>query len=122
MITIVTHVHLREGAGRDWDAAMRTRLSAARKASGWIGGQLFRPADQPDRRVIVGTWKARANWEAWHHDPQFTGTRQARRAGEHSASPDFLGRRMTARSGRCGPGPASATSPSGCTARASTYS
>jgi len=76
MMTIVTHVHLREGAGRDWDAAMHTRLSAARKASGWVGGQLLRPADKPDRRVIVGTWRARANWEAWHHDPKFAETRQ----------------------------------------------
>jgi heme-degrading monooxygenase HmoA len=75
MMTIVTHVHLREGAGPDWDAAMRTRLSAARKASGWLGGQLLRPAEKPDRRVIVGTWRTRADWEAWHHDPQFTETR-----------------------------------------------
>src|SRR5215471_20986282 len=76
MMTIVTHVHLKQGAGDDGDAVMRTRLSAARKASGWIGGQLLRPADKPDRRVIVGTWRTRANWEAWHHDPKFTGTRQ----------------------------------------------
>jgi len=76
MMTIVTHVHLREGAGRDWDVAMRTRLSAARKRAGWVGGQLLRPADKPDRRVIVGTWRTRANWEAWHHDPQFRETRQ----------------------------------------------
>jgi heme-degrading monooxygenase HmoA len=76
MMTIVTHVHLREEAGPDWDAAMRARLSAARKASGWIGGQLLRPADKPDRRVIVGAWRSRADWEAWHHDPQFTETRQ----------------------------------------------
>ena len=76
MMTIVTHVHLREGAGRDWDDAMRKRLSAARKVSGWVGGQLLRPADKPDRRVIVGTWRTRSNWEAWHHDPQFTETRQ----------------------------------------------
>jgi heme-degrading monooxygenase HmoA len=76
MMTIVTHVHLKEGTGDDWDAAMRTRLSAARKASGWVGGQLLRPADKPDRRVIVGTWRTRANWEAWHHDPQFMETRQ----------------------------------------------
>ena len=76
MMTVVTHVHLREGAGRDWDAAMRTRLSAARKASGWVGGQLLRPADKPDRRVIVGTWRTRGNWEAWHRDPRFTETRQ----------------------------------------------
>jgi Antibiotic biosynthesis monooxygenase len=38
--------------------------------------QLLRPADKPDRRVIVGTWRTRADWEAWHHDPQFTETRQ----------------------------------------------
>jgi heme-degrading monooxygenase HmoA len=76
MMTIVTHVHLREGAGPDWDAVMRTRLSGARQASGWIGGQLLRPAEKPDRRVIVGTWRTRADWEVWHHDPQFTETRQ----------------------------------------------
>ena len=87
MMTIVTHVHLREGTGRDWDAAMRTRLSAARKASGWIGGQLLQPPDKPDTRVIVGTWRTRANWEAWHHDPQFTQTRE-RLAGLESASPE----------------------------------
>jgi transposase len=26
--------------------------------------------------VIVGTWRTRADWEAWHHDRQFTETRQ----------------------------------------------
>ena len=75
MMTIVTHVHVKEGAARDWDAIMRRRLSAARQRPGWIGGQLLRPGDKPDRRVIVGTWKGRGDWEAWHHDPQFTETR-----------------------------------------------
>jgi heme-degrading monooxygenase HmoA len=27
------------------------------------------PADKRDRRVIVGTWRTHADWEAWHHDP-----------------------------------------------------
>jgi heme-degrading monooxygenase HmoA len=76
MKTIVTYVHLRPGAGRDWDAAMRKRLSAARKRSGWVGGQLLRPADKEDKRVIVGTWRTRADWDGWHHDPQFAETRQ----------------------------------------------
>jgi heme-degrading monooxygenase HmoA len=76
MRTIVTHVHLKEGAGRDWDAAMRTRLLAAKKRPGWVGGQLLVPADKRDRRVIVGTWRTRADWEAWHDNPQFTETRQ----------------------------------------------
>ena len=76
MMTIVTHVHLKDGAGRDWDAAMRTRLSAANKRPGWVGVQLLRVADNPNRRVIVGTWRTRADWEAWHHDPKFRETRQ----------------------------------------------
>src|SRR6202521_4929990 len=76
MMTIVTHVHLKEDGGRDWDAAMRSRLTAAKKRPGWVGGQRLRQSDQPDRRVIVGTWKTRADWEAWHHDPQFAETRR----------------------------------------------
>ena len=76
MKTIVTYVHLRAGAGRGWDAVMRGRLSAARKRPGWVGGQLLRPAANEDKRVIVGTWRTRADWERWHHDPQFADTRQ----------------------------------------------
>jgi len=74
MMTIVTHVHLKEGVGREWDPAMRTRLSAAKKRPDWVGGQLLRPSDKPDRRAIVGTWRTRADWEAWHQDPQFAET------------------------------------------------
>ena len=74
--TIVTYVHLRAGAGRGWDAVMRGRLSAARKRPGWVGGQLLRPAANEDKRVIVGTWRARADWDGWHHDPTFAETRQ----------------------------------------------
>jgi heme-degrading monooxygenase HmoA len=76
MMTIVTHVHLKEEAGGEWDAAMRARLSAAKKRPGWVGGQLLQPTDKPDRRVIVGTWRSRADWEGWHQDPQFGDTRR----------------------------------------------
>ena len=76
MMTIVTHVYLKEGAGPDWDGAMRTRLSTAKKRPGWIAGQLLRPTDRPDRRVIVGTWRTVTDWEAWHQDSQFAATRQ----------------------------------------------
>jgi len=55
---------------------MRTRLSAAKKRPGWVGGQLLRPSDKPDRRVIVGTWKTRADWQTWHDDPRFAATRE----------------------------------------------
>jgi heme-degrading monooxygenase HmoA len=76
MKTIVTHVHLRPDTGREGDGVMRRRLSAARTRPGWVGGQLLRPADKEDKRVIVGTWRTRADWDGWHHDPQFAETRQ----------------------------------------------
>jgi heme-degrading monooxygenase HmoA len=76
MMTILTHVHLKEGAGRGWDTAMRARLETAKKLPGWVGGQLLRPADNRDKRVIVGTWKTRADWEGWHRDPTFAETRR----------------------------------------------
>jgi heme-degrading monooxygenase HmoA len=75
MVTIVTHVQLREGAEGEWDVAMRKRLAAAKKQPGWVGGQLLQSVDQPNRRVIVGTWRTRAHWERWHKDPLFAETR-----------------------------------------------
>jgi heme-degrading monooxygenase HmoA len=76
MMTIVTDIHLREGMERTWDAVMRARMTAAKKRPGWVGGQLLRMENQPSRRVIVGTWRTRADWEAWHLDPQFSETRR----------------------------------------------
>ena len=76
MMTIVTHLTLKEGTEPEWDAAMRERLIAARDRPGWIGGQLLIPLDGLNRRVIVGTWQTRAHWEAWHADAAFAATRR----------------------------------------------
>lgn len=76
MMTIVTQVTLKEGTEPEWDAAMRERLTAARDQAGWIGGQLLIPLDGLNRRVIIGTWQTRADWEAWHTDPVFIETRR----------------------------------------------
>lgn len=76
MMTIVALVTLREGSEPEWDAAMRERFQAAQSQEGWVGGQLCMPADRLDQRVIIGTWRTRAHWEAWHNDPTFTETRE----------------------------------------------
>jgi heme oxygenase (mycobilin-producing) len=76
MVSIVTHAQLKEGTEREWDTVMRKRLAAAKKQPGWVGGQLLRSEDKPNRRVIVGTWRARADWERWHADPRFADTRR----------------------------------------------
>jgi heme-degrading monooxygenase HmoA len=53
MMTIVTQVELKDSAEREWDAE-----------------------ENPKKRVIVGTWKSRADWEEWHQDPLFAETRR----------------------------------------------
>ena len=76
MMTIVTTVRLKEGAEQEWDTVMRERLAAARKQTGWVGGQLLRPESQSDTRIIVGTWRTKEDWAKWHEDPEFAETRQ----------------------------------------------
>jgi heme-degrading monooxygenase HmoA len=73
MVTVVTHVPLKQGAEHEWDRIMLERMNAAKKQPGWIGGQLLR---SPNGRVIVGTWLSRADWEKWHHAPEFAETRR----------------------------------------------
>ena len=89
MMTIVTHVTLREGAEPEWDDVMRERLLAAREQPGWGGGQLLMPLDRLNRRVIVGTWQTRAHWEAWHNDPTFADTRRRLQGLEAKASEEW---------------------------------
>lgn len=76
MMTVITEVALRPGSEPEWDQAMRDRLAAAEQQPGWVGGQLLIPLDGLNRRVIVGTWSTRADWEAWHADPAFRETRE----------------------------------------------
>jgi heme-degrading monooxygenase HmoA len=76
MMTIVTHMTLREGAAPEWDAAMRDRLEAAKQQPGFVSSQLLMPLDGLHKRLIIGTWETRAAWDAWHTDPAFAQTRQ----------------------------------------------
>jgi heme-degrading monooxygenase HmoA len=76
MMTVITQVTLKSGSEPEWDEAMRQRLEAAEGRPGWVGAQLLIPLEGLNRRVIVGTWSTRADWEAWHDDPAFQETRQ----------------------------------------------
>lgn len=76
MMTVITQVSLKPGSEQDWDQAMRERLTAAENQGGCVAAQLLKPVDGRNRRVIVGTWESRADWEAWHDDPAFQDTRE----------------------------------------------
>jgi heme-degrading monooxygenase HmoA len=76
MMTIVTHVKVKEGHEPAWDAAMRERIEAAREQPGFVAVQLCIPTDAMNERVIIGTWESRADWEAWHGSAEFARTRE----------------------------------------------
>jgi len=85
---VITRVSLKAGSEPEWDKAMQDRLDAAREQPGWVAGQMLTPLDSLNQRVIVGTWKARSDWEAWHEDPAFQETRQ--RIEELQDAPDQM--------------------------------
>ena len=74
MMTVITSVTLSEGTEPEWDRVMAERLANAADCDGWIRGEILMPLDGMNKRLIVGTWRSRADWEAWHQDPAFTAT------------------------------------------------
>lgn len=76
MLTVITRVDLAEDVVDEWDAAMQERMSTAENVEGWVSSAVLRPVDSPNRRVILGVWESRRQWEAWHEDPQFEETRR----------------------------------------------
>lgn len=85
MMTVLTRVSLKEGAGPEWDTVMRQRLELAKGRPGWVRAQLLMPLSDLTKREIIGTWHTRADWEAWHGDAAFSESR--RRLEDLEASP-----------------------------------
>ena len=71
MMTVVTTMDLRSGAADEWERLIQERFQSAQDREGWISGQLLSPTESSDVRVIIGTWRTKADWEAWHEDPAF---------------------------------------------------
>lgn len=66
MMTIMTESTIEAGNEAQWDAAFAMRLEAAQGQPGWRATQVLIPDDNPQKRVIVGTWQSREAWERWH--------------------------------------------------------
>ena len=71
MKTVVTTMKVRSGSEPEWDALIAERFRSAHGRPGWVSGQLLTPAGEDRARVLVGTWRSREDWKAWHDDPAF---------------------------------------------------
>jgi heme-degrading monooxygenase HmoA len=88
MMTIVTEITIEPGQETAWDEAYRERLDDAPNQEGWISTQLLIPLDAPNKRLVVGTWRTRADWEAWHTTDTFERTRERLNAVKQTADPE----------------------------------
>lgn len=75
MMTVITETTIRPGQEQRWDQAWERRVRDAPNQPGWIDVQLLVPPDDPSRRIVVGTWQNRKNWEDWHRTGTFQQTR-----------------------------------------------
>jgi heme-degrading monooxygenase HmoA len=86
MMTVVTEIQIKPGQEPQWDAAFKERLRDAPNQQGWVGIQLVIPLNDASKRVVIGTWESRADWEAWHDTDVFKSTREQLNQVEQESS------------------------------------
>jgi len=77
---VMGRFELRPGAEATWDAAFRERIEAAASAPGWLGVAswvpLEAPVDAPSQRIVVGRWRATADFDAWTGTESYIRTKE----------------------------------------------
>jgi heme-degrading monooxygenase HmoA len=76
MMTIITETAISPGQEPKWDSAFQQRMETVRNQPGFVTVQLLIPVDEPNHRIVMGTWQTRADWEAWHNADEFRQTRE----------------------------------------------
>lgn len=76
MMTVINETTIRPGGEAQWDQAFQERAAEAQKQPGWVSLQLLTPVDEPQKRIVVGTWRDQESWEQWHNTETFQNTRQ----------------------------------------------
>ena len=84
MLTVITETRVKQGQEAEWDRAYHERAQDARNQDGWVDLHLLIPEDDSQTRVVVGTWRDRAAWEAWHGTETFERTRERLNAATES--------------------------------------
>ena len=75
MKTVITETTVKSGQEQAWDAVYHDRLAHAKQQPGFVGMELLIPEGEPDKRLVVGTWRSKDDWSNWHQTPGFQQTR-----------------------------------------------
>lgn len=65
MIRVLIERRLGEGLEDELQRAMREMRREAIHVRGYLSGETLRSLTDPNRYVIVSTWRSLAEWEAW---------------------------------------------------------
>lgn len=87
MMTVIAETTVKPNHTAEWDRAFQERIRSAKDQPGWIDVQLLIPSNEPDKRVVVGTWRSREDWERWHATGSFRKTREAMDAATAAEGP-----------------------------------
>jgi heme-degrading monooxygenase HmoA len=80
MKTVITETTVKAGQEQVWNEVYRRRLEDARRQPGFVGMELLIPEGEPNRRLVVGTWRSKDDWSAWHQTESFKQSRDAMNA------------------------------------------
>src|SRR5512134_2225889 len=65
MIRVLIERRLAEGVEEDLQRAMREMRREAIHVPGYLSGETLRSVSDPNRYVIISSWRSLADWEAW---------------------------------------------------------
>jgi heme-degrading monooxygenase HmoA len=65
MIRVLIERRLLEGVEEDLQKAMREMRREAIHVPGYLSGETLRSVADPNRYVIISSWRSLADWEAW---------------------------------------------------------
>jgi heme-degrading monooxygenase HmoA len=65
MIRVLIERRLAEGVEEDLQRAMREMRREAIHVPGYLSGETLRSISDPNRYVIISSWRSQADWEAW---------------------------------------------------------
>ncbi len=65
MIRIIIERILADGLESHYEEAARAALIQTMSQPGFISGESLCDIDRPNRRIVLGTWRSRREWDAW---------------------------------------------------------
>jgi heme-degrading monooxygenase HmoA len=65
MVRVLIERRVREGGGAEYERTQRELRFEALREHGYLAGETWRDLDDPQRYVVISTWRSRRDWDGW---------------------------------------------------------